>query len=136
MKKQLLLSVAVLLLLFVSCKPNLKVKSATIDFNAKTVRVVVKNNGSRDAKAHLTYIEINQVGIANSAKPQSQYSAHVNSIKAGEVWDSGPIRLQQFSSPRNLDLLSLTEANLVVRADAKNYVAESNENDNVLDVNQ
>lgn len=117
-------------------KPNLVVQSATIDFATRTVSVTVKNDGNGNAGAHLTYIEINQVGAAEAAKPQSQYSASVSGVAAGGSWSSGPIPLGRFSSPRGFDLSSLTTANLVVRADAKNMVEESNESDNIYDANQ
>lgn len=120
-------------LVLAGCSPNLVVKDAAIDFNAQVVRVAVANVGDRDAKQHLTYIEINEVGAADAAKPQSQYSASVSGIAAGGTWDPGPIAFASFSSPRGLDLSTLTSANLVVRADAKNLVKESNENDNLYD---
>jgi subtilase family serine protease len=135
MKKYYILLVAISILVLAGCVPNLVVQSAKIDFTAKTVDVTVMNNGNKDAGAHLTYIEINQVGVADSAKPQSQYSAKVDGIKAGSSWISGPIPFSSFSSPRGLDLFNLTAANLVVRVDAKNMVEESNENDNIYDVN-
>lgn len=116
-------------------KPNLVVKKATISFDVNTVTVEVANIGDGDAGTHLTYIEINQVGVADSEKPQSQYSAEVSGIAAGDTWNSGPIPFGEFSSPRGLDLDSLTSANLVVSADAKDLVSESNESDNVYDRN-
>jgi len=114
---------------------NLIVQDASIDFTAKTVSVIVKNNGMRAAGEHFTYIEINNVSAPDSAKPQSQYSARVSTIAAGGTWNSGPIHFNSFSSPRGLDLLSLTTANLVVRADAKDMVEENNESDNLYDAN-
>lgn len=120
---------------FISCQPNLVVRNASIDFTAKTVEVEVANIGKKDAGTHLTYIEINDISAPSSAKPQSQYSANVSGISAGASWNSGPISFSSFSSPRGLDLMTLTTANLVVRADAKNMVKESNENDNIYDAN-
>ncbi len=135
MKKNLILLVAISLLGLLGCAPNLIVRNATIDFPAKTVEVEVANIGRRNAGPHLTYIEINEVGAAATVKPQSQYSASVSGINAGDSWNSGTISFSRFSSPRGLDLNILTTANLVVRADAKNMVKESNENDNIYDVN-
>jgi|WetSurMetagenome_2_1015567.scaffolds.fasta_scaffold01205_14 hypothetical protein len=115
--------------------PNLMVQDAKISFTEKTVSIIVKNNGKGNAGTHFTYIEINQVGVAGSEKPQSQYSANVTGILAGRTWSSGVIPFSAFSSPRGLDLSRLTTGNLVVRVDAKNMVAESNERDNIYDVN-
>lgn len=56
-------------------------------------------------------------------------------IKAGGKWESGAISFDAFSSPRGLVLSDLTAANLVIRADAKNPVKESNEDDNLYDAN-
>lgn len=115
------------------CAPNLVVRDANIDFSAQTVDIVVANIGKKNAGQHLTYIEINDVAAPESAKPQSQYSANVPGIPAGSSWSSGPVAFSSFSSPRGLDLSTLTSANLVVRADAKNMVKESNESDNTYD---
>lgn len=135
MKKYSVLLLTIGFSVLTGCKPNLIVQSAAIDFGAKTVSITEKNNGKKEAGAHLTYIEINQVGVADAAKPQSQYSVHVPVIAADSSWSSGAISFGSFSSPRGLDILSLTTANLVVRADAKNMVKESNESDNVYDAN-
>jgi len=123
----------VLLFLSAGCKPDLVVKEANINFTDKAVRVRIANIGSRDAGRHLTYIEINQVTSPESAKPESQFSADVPGIVRGGVWDSGPIPFSRFSSRPGIDLNSLTKANLVVRADAKDMVVESNENNNLHD---
>jgi len=120
----------------VAPKANLVVQNAAIDFAARTVSITVKNNGNENARAHLTYIEINRVGAADAAKPQSQYSANVSGIAAGSSWSSGSIPFSSFSSRSGLDLSSLTSANLVVRVDAKNMVEESNEGDNIYNANQ
>ena len=114
---------------------NLVVQDATIDFSIQTVKVKVKNIGKKNAGPHLTYIEINEVGAADAIKPQSQFSANVSGIPAGSSWSSGPIAFSSFSSPRGLDLSTLTTANHVVRADEKNMVKESNEGDNIYDAN-
>jgi subtilase family serine protease len=135
MKKYLVLLLAVSSLGLIGCSENLVVQDATIDFSAQTVNVTVKNIGNKDAGAHLTYIEINDVGAAEAEKPQSQFSANVSGIAAGSSWNSGDISFSSFSSPRGLVLSDLTSANLVVRADAKNMVEESNEDDNVYDMN-
>lgn len=135
MKKFIILGLAVFFLFLTACKPNLIVRTANIDFVAKTVSFTEGNIGKMAAGAHLTYIEINQVGVAVSATPQSQYSLQVPIIPAGGSWSSGAIPLMGFSSPRGLDLTSLTAANLVVRADAKDTVKETNENDNVYNAN-
>jgi hypothetical protein len=133
MNARSLLPMATAVLSLAGCKPNLIVQDATIDFAAKTVAVTVKNVGNASAGAHLTYIEINDFGAPAAVKPQSQYSAAVAGIPAGGSWLSGPVPFSSFSSPRGLDLNALTAANLVVRADAKGNVAESNETDNVHD---
>lgn len=135
MKKYSVLPLAIIFLGLIGCSANLVVKDAAIDFSAKTVNVTVKNIGNKDAGSHLTYVEINDVGAAASAKPQSQFSANVSGISAGSSWNSGPVSFSSFSSPRGLDLSTLTSANLVVRADAKNMVKESNEGDNIYDSN-
>lgn len=131
--------IMMLVAISVSCtpddEPNLVVKKATISFDVNTVTVEVANIGEGNAGSHLTYIEINRVGVADSAKPQSQKSAEVAGIAAGDSWRLGPIPFSDFSSPRGLNLDSLTSANLVVRADAKDMVNESNESDNVYDRN-
>jgi hypothetical protein len=138
MKKYSILLSALGFLVLTGCtpKPNLVVQNAAIDFATRTVSITVANNGTANAGGHLTYIEINQVGAAETTKPQSQYSADVSGIPAGNSWNSGPIPFSSFSSPRGLDLSSLTAANLVIRVDAKNMVEESNESDNIYDANQ
>lgn len=135
MKKCIIMLVVIIVSCTLGCKPNLMVRRAKINFLTKNVVVEVANTGAKNAGTHLTYIEINNVGAPAAAKPQSQYSAKVSGIDAGDSWISGPIPFSKFSSPRGLDLDSLTSANLVVRADAKNMVDESNESDNVYDEN-
>ena len=135
MKKYFILLVAISFSGLLGCYSNLVVRNATIDFSAKTVEVEVANIGRRNAGSHLTYIEINEIGAAAAAKPQSQYSASVSGIDAGDSWYSGLISFSKFSSPRGLNLDTLTTGNLVVRADAKNMVKESNEGDNLYDAN-
>lgn len=136
MKKFFILPIALgLLMLAAGCKPNLKVQSATIDFTAKTVNVTVANDGAANAGSQYTYIEINEVGAAAALKPQSQYSANVPAIAAGASWNSGPIPFSSFSIRNLPDINAMTTANLAVTADAKNMVDESNETDNVSDVN-
>lgn len=115
--------------------PNLVVGDTEVDFSAQTVSVEVKNTGDTDADAHLTYIEINEVGVDSSQTPQTQYSAEVSGIPKGASWSSGAIPFAAFSQPRGLDLSTLTSANLLVHADAKGMVEECNENDNTLDTN-
>jgi hypothetical protein len=133
MKKNGFLLLAFLLMTLTACAPNLVLQTAEIDFTAKTVNITEKNVGRKTAGTHLTYIEINGIGVAAAAKPQSQRSLNVPAIVAGGTWSSGVIPFSTFSSPRGLDLLSLTSANLVVRVDAKNFVKESNESDNLYD---
>lgn len=116
--------------------PNLVIQDATIDFMAKTVSVTVMNIGNRKAAKHLTSIEINHVGIAGIRKPQAQFSAQISSIHAGDSWSSGAIPFHSFSVRPGMNLSSLETANLVVRADAKNWVAENNELDNLYDATQ
>ena len=135
MKKYYFLLIAISFFALSGCMPNLIVQTAKIDFPGKSVNVTVKNDGNGDAGEHLTYIEINRVGAPEAAKPETQYSAKVSGIAAGSSWSSGPIPFSSFSS-RGLDLYSLTAANLVVRADAKGMVKESNESDNLYDANQ
>lgn len=115
------------------CYANLFVKSASIDFEAKTVMVEIANHGCADAGEHVTYIEINDIGVPDSSKPQSQYSSGLMELAKGETWSPDPIPFDGFSSPRGLDLNALTAANLVVRADAKDMVNECSEDDNLFD---
>jgi hypothetical protein len=88
MRKEIVMNKCFILLVAISfsgllgCMPNLVVKDASMDFSANTVEVSVKNNGSRGARSHVTYIEINEVGTAANVKPQSQYIA---SISRGSV---------------------------------------------------
>ena len=119
-------------------KPNLLVSHASIDFNANTVTVVVKNNGDKDAGNHLTYIEINEIGATAPLTPQTQYSVNIPLIAKGTTWNSGAVPFSQFSharASRGLDLSTLTSANLVVRVDAKVMVDECNEDDNYYSKN-
>ena len=135
MKNYSVLLLAISFLGLTGCAANLVVQDAAIDFSTQAVNVTVKNIGNKNAGQHLTYIEINEVGAADALKPQSQFSANVSGIPAGSSWSSGSIPFNSFSSPRGLDLSTLTTANLVVRADAKNMVKESNEGDNIYDAN-
>jgi hypothetical protein len=135
MKNYSVLLLAISFLGLTGCAANLVVQDAAIDFSTQAVNVSVKNIGNKNAGQHLTYIEINEVGAADAVKPQSQFSANVSGIPAGSSWSSGSIPFNSFSSPRGLDLSTLTTANLVVRADAKNMVKESNEGDNIYDAN-
>ncbi len=133
MKKLSILMLAVGLFVLTGCKPNLKVKKAKLDFDADQVSYTEKNTGWAKAGPHLTYIEINKIGAAASAKPQSQYSVRVPAIGPLGTWSSGPICLSKFSTRGDIDLLALGHANLVIRVDAKDVVDEYNENDNVYD---
>ncbi len=133
MEKYSILLIITIFLALSGCRPNLVVQEATIDFSAQTVSTTIKNIGNGNAGQHFTYIEINEVGAVN--RPQSQFSVIVSGITPGSSWSSGPVPFSSFSSPRGLDLSTLTAANLVVRADAKNDVKESNEDDNIYDVN-
>ena len=136
MKKYFILLTAISLSGLLGCRPNLVVRPPVkIDFAAKTIEVEVANVGRGNAGPHLTYIEINQVDAPASAKPQSQYSATVSGINAGGSWKSGVIPFSKFSSRSGLNLNTLTTANVVVRADAKNEVKETNEADNIYDAN-
>lgn len=122
--------------IFAGCAPNLIVKTAMIHFDTQTVDVTLQNIGNKAAPPHLTYVEINAVGAPDASKPQSQFSWNVaTEIPPGGTLDSNAIPFSSFSSPRGLNLSTLTALNLVVRADAKNMVQESNENDNILDRN-
>lgn len=134
MKKRIILLLAVSLLGLFGCRPNLVIQTQpVIDFSAKTIEVEVANIGKVDAGSHLTYIEINDVDAPEARKPQAQFSAKISGIDAGESWNSGAIPFSKFSSTRGLDLNSLTTANVVVRADAKKMVKETNETDNDYD---
>lgn len=138
MKTFLILMISAVLLGLSGCNggmPNLVVDYAEVSFTSKEVKIGIANIGNATAKGHLTYIEINVVGVDPAATPQSQYTANVPEIKAGEKWKSGAISFDAFSSPRGLVLSDLTTANLVIRADAKNRVKESDENDNLYDAN-
>jgi hypothetical protein len=136
MKKIIFPICAVLLTLLTACAPNLVIQSAKIDFDQDKVNFTEKNKGSRDAARHMTYVEINRVGAPVSSTPQSQYRLWIPALRAGDTWSSGDIPMANFSSPKGLDLASLTTANLVVRADAKGMVREISENDNLFDENQ
>ncbi|MGE0085395.1 MAG: CARDB domain-containing protein [Desulfococcaceae bacterium] len=118
-------------------KPNLIVNEASIDFFTKTVNFTIKNVGNGDAGEHLVYVEINDIAASQSDKPQSQWSTTISELRADDSWSSGDIPFSNFSCPpeRGLDIHSLTSANLVVRADAKNMVEESNESDNIYNAN-
>ncbi|NIM20493.1 MAG: hypothetical protein GTO51_09725 [Candidatus Latescibacteria bacterium] len=138
MKKYLVLLLCVAVLTAAGCKkPDLVVQDVHVDFDANTVTIRVGNVGDANAGEHLTYIEINRVSASDAAKPETQYSANVSSVPVGTAWDSGPIPFSKFSPRRGstIDLGSLTEANVVVRADAKGMVDEKNENNNVYDAN-
>ena len=91
MKRYSILLLAISFLGLTGCAANLVVEDATIDFSTKTVNITVKNIGNKNAGAHLTYIEINDVGAADAVKPQSQFSATVSGITAGGSWNSGPV---------------------------------------------
>ena len=135
MKNNLSITTAAACLIMASCGPNLVVSDAQIDFTAQTVSVAVTNTGNEAAGNHLTYIEVNEVSAPAGSKPQSQYSANVPGIAVGATWNSGPIPFSDFSQPRGLDLTTLTNANIVVSADAKNMVEETNETDNISSTN-
>lgn len=114
---------------------NLIVQNAIVNFATKTVTFTEKNTGTKNAGPHLTYVEINTVNAAAIDKPQSQYSVNVPGIAAGATWSPAvPIPFSRFSTRPGINLSTLTRANLVVTADAKNMVQESNENDNVYNV--
>jgi hypothetical protein len=133
MKKLTMSLLIVFVFIAAGCKPDLVVKDAKISFTDKTVTVRIANTGNEDAGHHLTYIEINQADSPDSAKPEAQYSADISGIIKNGIWDSGPIPFSSFSTHPGIDLNSLTTANLVVRADAKNMVEESNEGNNLYD---
>ncbi|MEE9443693.1 MAG: CARDB domain-containing protein [candidate division Zixibacteria bacterium] len=111
--------------------PNLIVveDETKIDCSSQMVIVTLKNIGNKDAGNHLTYLEINAIDANDAQKPQTQYSAEVPAIAKGDTWNSGSIPFSSFSSPRGLDLSTLTTCDLVVRVDAKKMVKESNEDD-------
>ena len=116
--------------------PNLIVSSAQIDFSTRSVMVSVKNIGDQSAGNNLTYIEINKVGATDEKKPQSQHSVNIPSLDKGASWESEPISFSAFTE-RGLDLSTLSQGtlNLVVNVDAKDMVKESNEADNISDIN-
>jgi len=138
MNKCITLMLAISLLVLAGCCPDLVVKpKPEIDFSAKTVRIHISNVGLKEAGSQLTYIEINALDAPDSAKPQSQYSITVPPIGIWKTWSSEPITFSDFSMPRGLNLMTLTSANLVIRADAKNMVDEcGKENNNVYDENR
>ena len=137
MKKYFIIAMVVGLSGILGCSPNLVVRpDPEVNYEMKTVKVSVSNIGRKTAGTQLTYIEINAVDANDSDKPQSQFSISVPAIDAGNTWESDEIHFSKFSSPRGLDLMTLTEMNLVVRADAKNMVKESNEQDNVYDADR
>jgi len=137
MNKYFIVPVVISLLGILGCRPNLVVKpDPEVNYGTKTVKISVSNIGKKTAGTQLTYIEINAVDASESDKPQSQFSISVPAIDAGDKWVSDEIHFSKFSSPRGLDLMTLAEMNLVVRADAKNMVKESNEQDNVYDADR
>jgi len=137
MNKYFVIPVVISLLGILGCLPNLVVRpDPEVNFEMKTVKVSVSNIGRETAGTQLTYIEINAVDADDADKPQSQFSISVPPINAGATWESDEIHFSRFSSPRGLDLMTLTEMNLVVRADAKKMVKESNEQDNVYDADR
>jgi hypothetical protein len=137
MNRYFIIPAVISLLGILGCRPNLVVKpDPEVDYGAKTVKISVSNIGKKTAGTQLTYIEINAVDANDADKPQSQFSVSVPAINAGDTWESDEIHFSKFSSPRGLDLMTLTEMNLVVRADAKNMVKESNEQDNVYDADR
>lgn len=118
----------------VSCatEPDLIVSKAVIDWVTQSVTVSVKNIGNQDSGSNLTYIEINEVGVGEDKKPQSQYSINIPSLAKGTSWDSAAIPFSAFSE-RGIDLSTLSNGSAVVRADAKNMIEECNETNNVFD---
>jgi hypothetical protein len=135
MKKKLVLLVAIASTGLLGCMPNLRPTKVSPNFYQDSIKIVVSNTGLKRAGEQLTYIEINEIGAPDSAKPQCQYSAKVPPINGWGSWDSGIIRFQDFSCRPGIDLMTLRRANVVVRVDAKDMVKESNENDNVYNAN-
>lgn len=136
MKIFMVLFLAILALGMIGCKADLIVlDQPAVDFEAKTIQVKIKNIGSADAGRHLTYVEISRVGLPASDTPESQATIWINEIKKGEVWTSEFMSYPSFSKRRGstIDLDNLTSAKIVVRADAKNMIEESNEDNNVYD---
>jgi hypothetical protein len=135
MKKYLVILMAIYLLVLSGCLPNLKPRKPVIDFTQDFIRIKVCNGWFGHADPQLTYVEINEVGAAETAKPQSQYIAHVPDIAGWHSWSSENIPFDRFSTRPGIDLASLTTANVVVRVDAKEMVKETKEDDNLYDAN-
>jgi len=135
MKKCLILLMAIYLLGLTGCLPNLKPRTPAISFAQDNIRIKILNSGFERAESHLTYIEINEVGASDSAKPQSQYSVRVPVIHRWDSWTSEVIPFSSFSARPGINLQTLTQANVVIRVDAKDMVEETKETDNVYDAN-
>ena len=135
MKKYCVLLMAISLVGLAGCQPNLVVSKVDCCAGGM-IAVTIANRCLKTAGPQLTYIEINNVDAADSDKPQTQYQARVPQIKPLGRWLSEAISFDKFSNPSGIDLMTLPRLNVVVRADAKNMVAESNENDNVYDANR
>ena len=114
---------------------NLTVEDVAVNFAQQIIKIAVQNTGANDAGEHLTYVEINSLGVSDTAKPQSQYTIAVPGIGAGESWSSGSISFDDFSTRNGFDLSELAAGNIVVTADAKQQVKETNEEDNIADLN-
>ncbi len=141
MKRHLISSCVIGFLVLAGCggatepapKPNLVVQS----FDQGSHVITEANIGNADAGAHLTYVEINEVGVSDTDNPQCQYSLKVPRIAAGGTWQSEQISFStsSFSCPTDRGgppILDRTTVNLVVRVDAKAEVDESNESDNIF----
>jgi hypothetical protein len=119
-----------ILLALSGCKPDLKVAASSLDFAADTASVTVRNSGKTAAGPFMVYVEINRPASPESARPESQHSVRVPGLASEAEW-STTVPFSGFSPRGGLDLGSLTSANLTVRADAKNEVAEGREDNNV-----
>lgn len=112
------------------CGVDLVVSGMLYDPVARTVTVSVENQGSADAGAFLTYLEINQVSAPSSAKPESQSTHNQAGLAAGDSVTIGPIALSSFSARPTIDLNTITNFELVVTADPKSQVDECDEGNN------
>lgn len=137
MKNYCVLLMVISLVALAGCLPNLRVSYVNCSscFSTDTIKVKITNTGLKAAGPQLTYIEINKVGAPNSEKPQTQYQVRVPQINPWGTWTSEAIPFSAFSNRGGINMAALTMGNVVVHADAKDMVAESNENDNVYDKN-
>ena len=111
------------------CKPDLVVEEAGYDSSARTVTVKVTNVGNADAGEFMIYIHIFAVDASSSANPKAIYDQYVPSLETNETVSFLNVSLSDFDN-RGLNVDSPTPFRLVVRADPKEDVDETDETNN------